>query len=83
MCNVTMRCVRATIVAVEKPSILHNLNGYSRRYPACNVHVPYCNLWPAPLYSIFPHYLIKMAQFKRKKVLEHKVGVLTSPATSV
>ena len=24
-----------------------------------NAHAPYCNLWPAPLYNIFPHYLIK------------------------
>jgi hypothetical protein len=22
----------------------------SPRYPAYNVHVPYCHLWPAPLY---------------------------------
>jgi hypothetical protein len=30
----------------------------SLRYPACNVHAPYCHLWPALLYKIFPHYLI-------------------------
>jgi len=30
----------------------------SPRYPACNAHAPYCYLWPAPLYNIFPHYLI-------------------------
>jgi len=30
----------------------------SLRYPACNAHAPYCNLWFAPLYNIFPHYLI-------------------------
>jgi len=29
----------------------------SLSYPACNAHAPYCHLWPAPLYSIFPHYL--------------------------
>jgi hypothetical protein len=29
-------------------------------YPACNAHAAssYCHLWPARLYSIFPHYLI-------------------------
>jgi hypothetical protein len=27
------------------------------RYPAWNPHAPYCHLWPAPLYSNFPHYL--------------------------
>jgi len=30
----------------------------SLRYPACNVHAPYCQVWPAPLYNIFPHFLI-------------------------
>ena len=25
----------------------------------CKVHVPHCNLWPARLYNICPHYLIK------------------------
>ena len=25
-------------------------------YPACNTHVPYCHLWPASFYTIFPHY---------------------------
>ena len=24
-------------------------------YPACNAHAPYCHLWPALLYNIFPH----------------------------
>jgi len=28
------------------------------RYPACNAHAPYCHLWSAPFYNIFPHYLI-------------------------
>jgi hypothetical protein len=31
---------------------------YSLRCLACNVHAPYCYLWPARLYKIFPHYLI-------------------------
>jgi len=30
----------------------------SVRYPACNERAPYCHLWPARLYNIFPHYLI-------------------------
>jgi len=28
---------------------------YSHRYPAGNAHAPYCNLWAARLYNIFPH----------------------------
>jgi len=27
-------------------------------YPASNAHVPYCHLWPAQPYNIFPHYLV-------------------------
>jgi hypothetical protein len=27
-------------------------------YTACNMHAPYCHLWPVWLYCIFPHYLI-------------------------
>ena len=27
------------------------------RFPACNAHALYCQLWPAPFHSIFPHYL--------------------------
>jgi hypothetical protein len=30
----------------------------SLRYPPCKAHAPYCHLWPARLYSIFPHFLI-------------------------
>ena len=30
----------------------------SLNYPAYNAHTPYCHLWPAGLYSTFPHYLI-------------------------
>ena len=40
----------------------------SLRYPACNAHAPYCHLWPAPLYNIFPHYL-KKARFSKKKII--------------
>jgi len=39
----------------------------SLSYPACNARTPYCHLWLARLYIIFPH-LIK-ARFSRKKAL--------------
>ena len=35
-------------------------------YPACNAHTPYCHLWPARLYSIFPHFLIIDTIFGKK-----------------
>jgi hypothetical protein len=38
----------------------------SLRYPACNAHVPYCNLCPAQLYNIFPHYLTNGTILEKK-----------------
>ena len=40
----------------------------SFRYPACNVHAPYCYLRPVRLYSIFPHYFIKGTMFEKKSL---------------
>jgi hypothetical protein len=40
---------------------------WSLRYPACNAHSPYCHLWPAPPYSIFPHYLINGTIFEKER----------------
>ena len=37
----------------------------SLSYPACNVHAPYCHLWPALLYNIFPRYH-KWHDFRKK-----------------
>jgi len=39
----------------------------------------YCHLWPAPLYHIFPHYLINGTIFG-KNVAEHKMFVLNLSA---
>jgi len=40
------------------------------------VHAPYCHLRSAPLYSIFPHYLIKGTIFE-KNLIEHKMCILS------
>jgi hypothetical protein len=40
----------------------------SLKYLACKAHAPYYSLWPAPLYSIFPHYFIK-GTFSGKSLL--------------
>jgi len=34
--------------------------------PECNEHAPFFYLWPAPLYNIFPPYLIK-ARFSKNR----------------
>jgi len=49
-----------TIVAVEKLKITtHSEYVFAACFPARNAHASYCHLWPARLYSMFPHYLIK------------------------
>ena len=62
-----MRRVRATIVAVEKQRVLHNLSVCicSLSYPACNGDAPYCHLWAAQLYNIFSHYLVNGTIFEK------------------
>jgi len=49
-------------------------------YPACNAHAPYSYPWPAQLYNIFPHYLIKGTIFEKKNI-EHKTCVLSTILT--
>jgi len=63
-----MRRSRSTTFAVEKQQVLHIMCVYvcRFRYPGCNVHEPYCNLWPARLYSNFPHHLINNTIFEKK-----------------
>ena len=65
---VTLRCVRVTIEAVEKQSPLSFLSVCfcSLSYPTYNVDVPYCHLWFAWLYQIFPHYLINGTIFEKQ-----------------
>jgi hypothetical protein len=65
--NVTLRRIRATIVAAEKQYVSHfpNTCVCSLRYPACNAHAPYCHLWPLRLYYIAPHYFINGTFFEK------------------
>ena len=41
------------------------------------------SVWPAPLYNIFPHYLINGTILGGKKITEHKICVLIFSATLV
>ena len=68
--NATMRCVRATTVAVEKQQLLHILCVCVCRlkYAACKAHAPYFHQWPVRLYNTFPHYLINETIFEKKKL---------------
>jgi hypothetical protein len=44
----------------------------SLRYSACKAHAPYCRLWPAQLYNIFPRYFINGTIFEIKRLLNTK-----------
>ena len=74
-CNVTLRRVRATIVAVEKAELLHSECVFVALYPACSTHAPYCQMWPARLYNIFPLYLINGTIFGGKNLLNINCSV--------
>ena len=58
---------------------------FSLRYPACKAHAPYCHLWPAWLYNIFPHYLINGTIFEggKKRLLNTKCVLLIFPTNFV
>jgi hypothetical protein len=43
-----------------------NITLFSLRYPACNAHAPYCDLWPVRLCYIFTHYLVNSTIFGEK-----------------
>jgi len=80
--NVTLRRVLATIMCVCVCVCVY-IYICSLGYPACNEHAPYFHLWPAPLYSTFPHYLTKGRIFGKKKVTEPKMYVLFFSTTFV
>ena len=81
--NVTARRVSLNFVTVEKQNVLRFMSVcFSVRYPACKEHVPYCHLWPAPLYGIFFTLSHKRQDF-RKKVIEHKMCVLMFSTTFI
>jgi hypothetical protein len=60
--NLTLRHVRVTIVAIN----IRSVYVCSISYSACNAHAPYCRQSPAPVYNIFPHYLINSTIFEKK-----------------
>jgi len=89
--NITLRRVRVTVFAVEKLAIfavekqyvLHIVRVCNVSYPACNAHAPYCHLWPARFYGIFPRYLTNGTNFEKKKIIEPKMCVYISSTTFV
>jgi len=74
--NIILRRVSATLVAVGKQWVLHNLSlcVCRLRYPACIAHVPYCHVaFPSlQTFSTFSH---KRHDFPQA-VIENKMCVL-------
>ena len=74
MYNVILRCVRVTIIAVEKQQVLQYyvcVYQYSRPiYTACKSHlfyaVLYCLLWFVFIYYTFPHYITNGTVFGKQ-----------------
>ena len=55
-CNVTLRRVVQPLLQWKSCKYyIFWVCVCSLRYPTSNSHVPSCHLWPARLYSIFPH----------------------------
>ena len=68
MFNLNLRRIRATIAGVEKQCVVlkPSVCICSLRYPVCNAHAPYCQMWLAPLCNISTHYLINGTISKKK-----------------
>ena len=75
--NVAMRCVRVSIVAVEKHTFWVCVFFSCLSYLAHKLHlfcaVLYHHLWPVWLYHIFPCYLINGEIFRKKNDRTSKV----------
>jgi len=71
-------CCNGKAVSIAQPECICSL-----RYPARNVHAPYCHLWHIPLYTIFPYYLINDTIFEKKKIAKIKCVLVFSTTFSL
>jgi hypothetical protein len=71
--NVTLRRVRATIVAAKSNKYyIFEVCVCNLRYQTCNAHAPCCHLLPVRLYNIFPYHPINRTIFGGG-ITEHKM----------
>jgi len=65
--NVTLRCVCATIDAVEKAiSITYSECVFGALGTEHAMRMCHSHLWPVWLWNIFPHYIVKGTIFEKK-----------------
>jgi len=68
MYNITLRSVRATIVAIKgNKYYIFWVCVCSLRYPACYAHAPYCHLWHV-CSAIFSHIIPLTERFSKKNL---------------
>ena len=76
MCNIILRYVHVTIVAVEKQELINIMSVclyYCLSYLACQLHFHYTVICRLSGSTIFSHYLINGTIFEEKKVIKHKI----------
>jgi len=66
--NVKLKCVRATIFAVEKQRLIHTCVSVfvALENQHAKEHAPYCHMWSAPIYNYYPHFLINGKIFEKR-----------------
>jgi len=75
MCNVILRYVHVTTVAVEKQELINIMSVclyYCLSYPACQLHFHYTVICRLSGSTVFSHYLINHTIFEKKKLLNIK-----------
>jgi hypothetical protein len=64
--NVTLRRVRAITLAVAKQYVLHVVSVFVFLVIQLALRMRHIFMWPLPLYSIIPYYLINGTVFQKK-----------------
>jgi hypothetical protein len=75
-CN---HCCSGKAINITQPKCICNL-----RYPVRNTHAVDCHLWPAPLYNIFPNFLINDTILEKRLLNTKRVfwfSLLSLPET--
>jgi len=82
--KVTLRCFRATKLAVEKQKVTHIMRVCvcSLWHSAFKIYAPYCHV-ACPALHFFPHIVTNGTIFEKKELIEFKMCILIFSATFV
>jgi len=76
MCNVILRYIHVTVIAVEKQELLNIMSVclyYCLSFLACKLHIHYTVTCSLSGSTIFSHYLINGMIFEGGKKIKHKI----------